>query len=135
MTSSRLPREIYEFLESRLESIEKVEILRYLRRAPGPIPHGELVRALPLDLDVADALLGELARVELVTAGPGRGPVELGPAAQTPLCEELLRLYEEDRLAVVSALSAFSVARIRSMAARTFSEAFVSKKKHSKDNL
>ena len=122
-------------LESSLGSIERVEALRYVQRAAGPVPRDELMRALRMDREAVDALVGELARAELVCAGAARSAVELGPAARTPFCEELLRIYEDDRLAVVSTLSALSMARIRDMAARAFSEAFVSKKKHSKDNL
>ena len=134
MTSSRLPREVHDLLESSLGSIEKVEALRLLRRAPGPVDRDELMPTLRMDREAVDALLGELADAGLVEAGADPGAVGLGPAARTPMCEELLRTYEEDRLAVVSELSALSMARIRNMAARTFSEAFVSKKKASKDS-
>lgn len=129
MTSSRLPREVHDLLESSLGSIEKVEALRLLRGASGPIARDELMPVLRMDRQAVDALLGELAGAGMVEPGADRGAVGLGPAARTAACEDLLRTYEEDRLVVVSELSALSMARIRNMAARTFSEAFVSKKK------
>jgi DNA-binding IscR family transcriptional regulator len=111
-------------------SIEKLETLRHLRHAPGPMPRVELARALRLEREAADALLGELARAGLVEDGDGGGTVRLGAAALSPTCDDLMRLYEEeDRVAVVSALSLQSMERIRSMAMRAFSEAFVSKRK------
>jgi hypothetical protein len=129
VTSSRLPREVHDLLESSLGSIEKVEALRHLRRAPGSVPRDELMPTLRMDREAVDALLGELVGAGLVEAGAERDAVGLGPAARTPACEDLLQTYEEDRLAIVSELSALSMARIRNMAARTFSEAFVSRKK------
>lgn len=131
MTSSPLPREVHDLLERTLRSIEKVETLRHLRRAETSLSRDELMRALRLDGESVDGVVGDLARAGLVEANGSRGTVGLGPAARTPACEDLLRIYEDDRLAVVSELSALSVARIRDMAARTFSETFVSKKRPS----
>jgi hypothetical protein len=134
VTSSRLPREVHELLERTLRSIEKVETLRHLRQAPSSLSRDELMGALRMDRESVDGVVGELSCAGLVEASGARGAIGLGPAARTPACEDLLRIYEDDRLAVVSALSALSVARIRDMAARTFSETLVSKKKLDKDS-
>lgn len=114
-------------------SIEKMEALRYLRRAEGPVPRAELARAVRLEREATDVILGDLTRAGLVEDG-GRDTVRPGAGAASATCDELMRLYEEDRVAVVSTLSLLSMERIRSMAMRTFSEAFVSKKKPNNDS-
>ena len=114
-------------------SIEKIEALRHLCRAEGPVPRAELARAVRLERETADALLGDLASAGLVEDGGG-DTVQLGAATASATCDELMRIYEEDRVAVVSTLSLLSMERIRSMAMRTFSEAFVSKKKPNNDS-
>jgi predicted transcriptional regulator len=133
VTNPRLPREVRELLETSVGSIEKVEALRHLRRAEGPISRAELARAVRLEREATDALLGDLTRAGLVEDG-GRDTVRPGADAASATCDELMRIYDEDRVAVVSTLSLLSMERIRSMAMRTFSEAFVSKKKPSKDS-
>ena len=55
--------------------------------------------------------------------------LSLGPRANTPEFEALTRAYAQDRLSVIAALMSISIDRIRSMAAHTFAEAFVLKKK------
>jgi hypothetical protein len=133
MIPSRLPREVRKLLETELDSLEKLELIRYLRRAKYAVARHEIVRALHLDREAADALIDELARGELVETTADGGAVQLGTAATGATCDDLMRIYDEDRLQIVSVMSSLAVARIRRMAARTFGEALASKKKPSND--
>ncbi len=133
MSRSRLSHEARRLLETDLDSLEKLEVMRHLQQARSPVAQIDLMAALQLNREVTAALLGELARAELVAGGDDRGGLRLGTRAGSPACEELLQSYAEDRLTVVSVLSTIAMDRIRSMAMRTFGEALVSKKKPSDD--
>lgn len=129
MSRSRLPSQVRKLLETDVDSIEKVELLRHLRSAAAPVPRAELARALDLDREAADTLIAELAHAGLVEVVGVRGAVRPGPAAADEACGDLMRIYEEDRAQVVSVLSTRALQRIRDMAAQTFGEALGSRKK------
>ncbi len=133
MSRSRLPGEVRKLLETDVNSIEKLDLIRYLRSAGGPVPRAEISRVLDLDRETADTLIDELAGADLVEVAGARSPVRSGAAAAGEACEDLLRIYDEDRLLVVSTLSSLAMERIRNMAARAFGEALVSKKKPKPD--
>jgi hypothetical protein len=134
VTGSRLPREVRKLFESGVNSIEKIEALRCLRRSGGSVTRTELMRTLRLEREATDALVGELEVAGLVELASERGHLRLITNGADAAYDDLIRLYDEDRLLVVSALSALAVERIRTMAARAFGEALVSKKKPNQDN-
>jgi hypothetical protein len=129
VSRSRLPRQVRKLLETDLDSIEKVELIRYLRSAVTPVPRPEIARALDLDREAADTLIAELAHAGLVEVVGILGAVRPGPAVADEACDDLMRLYDEDRAQIISVLSTLALQRIRNMAAQTFGEALVSKKK------
>ena len=133
VTRPRIPREVRKLLETELDSIEKVDAVRYLRRVRGSITRTELMRALQLEREATHALIAELARAGLVEIDEQGGGIRLGGHAVGAAWDELMQLYDEDRLMIVSALSALAVERIRTMAVRAFGEALVSKKKANKN--
>lgn len=133
MTHPRIPREVRKLLETDLDSIEKVDAVRYLWRVRGSITRTELMRALQLEREATHALIAELARAGVVEIDEEGGAIRLGSQAGGAAWDELMQLHDEDRLVIVSALSALAVERIRTMAARAFGEALVSKKKARKD--
>jgi DNA-binding IclR family transcriptional regulator len=135
VTRSRLPGEVQRLLESGLDSIEKLEALRYLRRARGPVTRTELMRVLRLEREAVELLIAELSRAQLVEVFGEGGHLRPGAAALDAAYDALIRLYDEDRPLVVAAQSALAMERIRTMAVRTFGEALVSKKKPSKGGL
>jgi hypothetical protein len=124
---------VRELLETDLDSLDKLDLLRYLRRAGGEVPPLELVRALHLDRAAAGTLIDELARAGFVEITGALGSVRLGAQAARAACDDLMRIYDEDRLQIVAVLSSLAVQRIRRMAAQMFREALVSKKKPSDD--
>jgi hypothetical protein len=92
------------------------------------------MRTLRLDREATGVLIRELEEAGLVEITSERGHLRLAAGGADAAYDDLIRLYDEDRLLVVSALSALAVERIRTLAARTFGEALVSKKKSNKDN-
>lgn len=116
-----------------LVSFEKLEIAAHLFDAGGPEPRAELQAALQLEPGALRTELADLVAAGVVEVGEPPGyEVQLGPRARAEDFRALMALYAEDRLSVVAALASVSVHRIRSMAARTFAEAFVLQKKHRK---
>ena len=127
----RVPPEVLALLDSSLGSFEKLELASYLTRAGAPVPRADLKAALRLDTEALREALGELVSANLVEIGSApEFNVKLGPRAQHHDFKSTMALYDEDRLSVVTALASSATRRIRSMAARTFAEAFVLKKKY-----
>ena len=129
--STKLPDGVAELLADRVDSFEKLELIVALHAAPrATMSLDELCRTLKLARDVVReaalqlraASLVELTSVDDVQLLP---PTKSERAAVT----DLVQVYADDRLALVKAMSELSVNRIRSMAARTFAEAFVIRKK------
>jgi lipase chaperone LimK len=89
----------------------------------------ELEVACQLETDLVIDAVVELARVELIELEGDARLARLGRVAQDSVCESLMKLYEEDRSFVLSTLLTISMRRIRNMAARAFSEAFVIRKR------
>jgi DNA-binding IclR family transcriptional regulator len=133
VSRSRLPGQVRKLLETAVDSIEKVELIRHLRSAAAPVPRAEIARMLDLDREAADTLIAELAHAGLVEIVGMRGAVQAGAAAADEACADLLRIYDEDRTQIVTVLSTLALQRIRDMAAWTFGEALVSKKKPKDD--
>lgn len=127
---SRVPPEVLPLLDSSLGTFEKLEVASYLACAGAPVRRTDLAAALPLDIDSLREVLAELTAAEIIKiSGLPEPHVQLGPRAQHADFHTLMVLYTEDRVAVVATLSSNAMRRIRSMAARTFAEAFVLKKK------
>lgn len=129
VTRPRLSRDARKLLETDLGSVEKLEAMRYLRSAGGAVPRAELVRDVNLERETVRTAVGELVSAELIEATGERGTVRLGPRAAGEAFEEVMRMYDEDRVLVVTTLSSIAMERIRGMAARAFGEALVGRKK------
>jgi hypothetical protein len=116
-----------------IDSFEKLELLLALVEATRPLTFADLERATSIPLATVREVVGDLSRANLVAiesadAGDLEGAgkiVRLVPKADDATAlNDLAKLYEEDRLLVVKALSAVAMERIRGMAARTFADAF-----------
>lgn len=139
----RLSPAVRRLLESTIDTFEKLAIVLALFRSTRPLTIADLVRALDLELDQVRKILAELLRDDLVAieaaeAGELQGAgqiVRLVPKdGDGAALSELAQAYEEDSVLVVKALSAISVDRIRSMAARTFADAFQLRRKKEDDD-
>jgi hypothetical protein len=127
-TSSRqLPVELRSLLATVIDSFEKLELAWHLAKRDRPVPETELQQRVQLDGTAFREAIDDLALAQVIVRNDDS--IGLGPRAETPEFESLMQLYAEDRLAVISALMSISIDRIRSMAARSFADAFVLRKK------
>jgi hypothetical protein len=110
-----------------IDSFEKLELAWHITNADKPLPEPELQRRAQLDEHGFRQAVDELVRSCVIVRSDSA--LALGPGAGTPGFESLMRLYTEDRLTVISELMSISIDRIRSMAARSFAEAFILRKK------
>ncbi|MEO8553935.1 MAG: hypothetical protein ABI678_28370 [Kofleriaceae bacterium] len=132
--SSGLPRNVSATLEHHLDSLEKLEIARMLKRG-GVVTREALSTELRLDERRVDTALEELARGGWVAESDAVVGVALSQQARDSAgIQATLEAYEDDRIAVINELSALAMGRIRSMAAKTFADAFLLKKKRRGDD-
>lgn len=130
-----VPAGVRELLASRIDSFEKLEVVVALHGAPNrTMSVEELCRVLKIPRDAireATMELRALALIELTS----RGEVQLLPPTNRDqqVVTELVKLYDDDRFAIVKALGEIAVERIRGMASRAFADAFVLRKKPPKD--
>lgn len=130
MSASRLTPQVRAFLGAHLDSFEKLELVHQLATIDASISVTALSDQIGLDGEVADAALKALARGGWVESGAIKESVQLSSRARHDAhFQASLVAYREDRTAVLSAVSAIAMAKIRSMAARAFSDAFVLRKK------
>jgi hypothetical protein len=134
---ARLSPAVRKLLEGPVDSFEKLELVLALFRSTTPLGPADLRDTLQLSLDTVQRLLDELADSALITLEPSGDstiarlvPKENDGAA----LNELARLYDDDRVLVVTTLSNIAMDRIRGMAARTFADAFQLRKKRGKDD-
>jgi predicted transcriptional regulator len=139
----RLPAPVRRLLEGPIDTFEKLELVLALFRSDKPLTMADLERTIELDLDQIRIVVNELVRAGFVTveaaeAGELKGAgqiVRIVPKAeQGAALNELAKLYEDDSVVVVKALSQISMDRIRGMAARTFADAFQLRRKPEDDD-
>jgi hypothetical protein len=124
--SPDLPAELRDLLE-RIDSFEKLEVLAHTVPQPGiAFAIAALAEVLRLPADGIESAADELAAAGFVRRGAG-GTVSYvaAPGADDAAIRALVRLYEQDRLLVLRALTRSAMDRLRSSAARTFADAFL----------
>jgi hypothetical protein len=124
---TRLPAELHTVLATLVDSLEKVELVWLLSNARGPMPLAELERRAQFDDNIFRETVDDLVRSKVVRNGGAS--IGLALRAQTDDLQALMRVYAEDRIAIMEALMSISIDRIRVMAAHTFANAFVLRKK------
>lgn len=128
MSELELDDGVRALLATRLDSVEKLDIVRALRASGGMTP-AALAAACRLSAETVQEALTGLQQDAIVEPDPFRREVvRLGTVRQDPRFKAVMQLYATDRLRVLSVLSALAVERIRHMAA----EAFTSK--HPRDD-
>jgi hypothetical protein len=120
-------------LVTKLDSYEKLEIMRALGRAGRTMSRSEFEAACWLSSDAVDDALPSLERSKLIEHDPVNHGIRIGAAGADPCFVTLMQAYDEDRAAVLAVLSSAVMQRLRSMAARAFAEAFVIRKKRGDD--
>jgi hypothetical protein len=112
---------------SRRTSIRSRSSLALYRASGASRPLAELGPALLLDLDGVKRVARELVASGVIEFD-GPDWIRLMATYETAQLAELARIYDEDRVLVVTTLSNIAMSRIRGMAARTFSDAFMVRK-------
>lgn len=133
MSGPELDDGVKTLLETKLDSFEKLEVVRALRASGRPMSCSELETACRLSSELIEDAVASLQRSKFVEHdATGRG-IWLGISSTDPRFEALMKRYNEDRIGVLKVLSSSVMQRLRSMAARAFAEAFVIRRKRDDD--
>jgi hypothetical protein len=133
MSGFRLDDNVRALLVTKLDSYEKLEVMRALRRAGRTMSRSELEAACWLSSDAVDDALDSLDRSKLIEQDSVNHGIRIGAAGADPCFVTLMQTYDEDRAAVLAVLSSAVMQRLRSMAAQAFADAFVIRKKRGDD--
>lgn len=120
-------------LETKLDSFEKLEIVRTLLASGQAMSQSQLETACHLSTELIEDALPSLQRAKLVERDAVGQSIRLGAASLDPRFLALMQLYNEDRAGVLAVLSSAVMRRLRSMAARAFADAFVIRRKRDGD--
>jgi DNA-binding IclR family transcriptional regulator len=133
MSSLQLDDGQRTLLVTKLDSYEKLEVMRALRGTGRSMSRSELEAASRLSSDAVDDALPSLERSKLVEHDPVDHRIRVGAASADPCFAALMQTYDEDRAAVLAVLSSAVMQRLRNMAAQAFADAFVIRKKRGDD--
>lgn len=129
MTSPNASPALRRLLETKLDTFEKLELALVLRAAADPMPLVDAARELQVGPDVLRRVALDVQRGRLLQV------LEDDRLRLTPTDGELealaqgAELYARDRSALFELMTAVAMNRLRSMAARTFADAFRLRKK------
>jgi predicted transcriptional regulator len=133
MPDQRLPADVERFLFEELEDYEQLEALLYLHHDPARSASArEIAGALALAVDATLEALEHLRRRGLVVLEAGGGEPRYSyrrEEVEGDTIRALARFYQERRVEVMKRMTANAIARVRSAAIRTFSDAFVLRRK------
>ena len=121
---------VRSLLENGVNTFEKLELIILLHGAPRTVMSlAELTRRLGLESEVVRLAAAELRDAALVELS-STGELQLLPPTSRDYeaVNELVRLYEDDRLTIVKAIGEIAMGRIRTLASQAFGEAFVVRK-------
>lgn len=117
-----------------LDSFEKLELVTCLVRKGVAMSADDLAAALRLERGDIVEPLAALAREQIISANE-KGYEIVDGGTWSRHVRELSKLYEDDRIAVVTIMSEAALTRLRRQANRAFADAFVirAKKKGDQD--
>ena len=131
MTAPRLSAASLHLLETTLDSYEKLEVVRAVRDLKQLEP-ASLIERLQSDAgELAETIDALVAAQILRRTG---NSVVLGARGGDPELVELMTIYAQDQVLVITTLSTLVVGRLRNMAANTFAEAFLIPKRRRPDD-
>lgn len=107
-----------------LDSFEKLEVVTCLARQRVTMNVDELAVATRIERNHLVEPLAALAQEQIIAAG-AKGYEIVDGGAWTHHVRELAKLYEDDRIAVVTIMSEAALTRLRRQANRAFADAFV----------
>jgi hypothetical protein len=121
-----LPEDVERFLDTHLDAFEQLEVLLFLRRQARAVDLESLAGALGMDREACEEACRHLAKRGVVRA-TGDPPVfAYAPSRPEDVrtVDALAKLYAEDRVVVIQAITASSLERLRRSTLRAFAEAF-----------
>ena len=133
MSSLQLDDGVRTLLVTKVDSYEKLEIMRMLRGAGKTLSRSELEDAGRLSPDAVDDALTSLQRSKLIEHDPVSHGFRIGAAGADRCLATLMQAYDEDRAAVLAVLSSEVMQRLRNMAAQVFADAFMIRRKRGDD--
>jgi hypothetical protein len=120
-------------LESKLDTVEKLELVLMLRDAATPLRDAAL--RLQVGEEVLRRVVDEVVRARLVEViAPDDQLRLLATADELDAIEEAAQIYSENRGRMTALFSAIALDRLRSMGARAFADAFAFRKKKDRDD-
>jgi hypothetical protein len=124
MASAADTQAVKRLLSEVIDSFEKLEIVVYLQRAGFRLePVRDIAKAISLPIDEVDSCLAALkAEGALEESGPWRSSID-----------ELVKMYDDDRIEVLNLMTRTALDRVRKQAARAFADAFVIRPKKKGD--
>lgn len=131
MTAVTLGAASVRLLETTLDSYEKLEVVCAVRDR-GELEPQSLLGRLRIDAHELALVIDALVAAQLLHRTGIN--VALGPRGKDADVTELMTIYAEDQVLVVTSLSALVVGRLRNMAANAFADAFVLRKRRRSDD-
>lgn len=129
---SELPEAVRTLLHTRIDSYEKLEVLRLLHDDPRPDwSAAQLSTRLRMALPLVEAALEALHSDGFVRHSEGsgaRGSYSLANSTLTPATQQLVHEYGARPLLVMQVMTVYAIERVRSGALRAFVEIFAQKK-------
>jgi hypothetical protein len=131
--TGEFPEAVKALLRDHVTSFEKLEVLLLLSGEPHQAwTTASLSSRVHVPEDLIVEALDALQRSRLVgsTAGAGQRVVRYAPATAelAHAARELLRVFPDQRAAIIGFMNANAIERVRSGAIRTFADAFILKK-------
>jgi hypothetical protein len=129
----RVSQSMRKLLVDRIDSLEKVDLVATLHRAPrATMSIQDLSAALRMPRDAVTTLAMQLRGASLVDV-VARERVQLLSLSESDAesIAELVRTYQTDPIYVITLLSEIALDRVRAMASRAFAEALAASRKKS----
>lgn len=136
--ANQIPEAVQALLREHVTSFEALAVLLLLRADPNARPTIEAIASqIPMPLDLTVGVIHSLRESALVACKPDAQQMFCHYAPGNPqlarATDALAHTFEEQRVAVISFMNANAIERVRSGALRTFSDAFIIRKKEDND--
>lgn len=134
MTTSpdRIPDALAKLMESKLDTLEKLELVIMLHEAGAPVSVTDAARELQIGTDVLRRMALQVQRTRLLTVKEDLLQLT-SRDGELQAIQSAHEIYRGHRHILIERLSAIAMNRLRSMAARSFADAFRIRKKDDND--
>ena len=125
-----LSRPLLELLDAKIDSFEKLELVVALyRRDSKRATVGDLARDFDWSRHDVREIVAALRHAHLLAGEDEEVVLAPADANDNPVIDELVVVYDTDKIALVKAIADVALARLRNLAGRAFADAFVIGKK------